>query len=77
MLESGGEARDYGDFISGVKATNESVFSKMTDLGAGSFSVPRKLVVALGAAAWLSERAESTSLRRRDVILPLSRRPPC
>ena len=73
----GGEARDYGDFISGVKATNDGVFSKMTDLGGSSFSAPRKLVVALGAAAWLSERAASTSLRRRDLILPLSRRTPC
>ncbi len=68
----GGEARDYGDFVSAVKATNDSVFTRMSDLGTSS-KAPATVLFALGAAAWMSERATSTSVRRRDIILPLAR----
>ena len=67
----GGEARDYGDFLSHVKAANDAILDQMRDIAAldrrgghGGSSLGAMLPLA-----WLAGAAHRGSLTRRQLLL--------
>lgn len=68
----GGEARDYGDFLSHVKVANDAVFDQMRDLTApdGSWHPSRpSLGLLLALLTALGHPTKAPALTRRQLLL--------
>jgi len=68
----GGEARDYGDFLSHVKAANDAILDQMRDLTSldrrGRHRGP-SFGAVLPLLAWLASPAYRPALTRRQMLL--------